>query len=77
MLTSRGRWVVWLIIVAVLALAVGPIFYLYRVRKIAFLQACVSMRGNWVFHAAAETSEIESDRSRAGQRFRPTACPGG
>ena len=37
MLTSRGRWVVWLIIVAVLALAVGPIFYLLPSAQDRFL----------------------------------------
>lgn len=37
MLTSRGRWVVWLIILAVLALAVGPIFYLLPSAQDRFL----------------------------------------
>ena len=37
MLTSRGRWVVWLIIVAVLALAVGPIVYLFPSAQDRFL----------------------------------------
>ncbi len=37
MLTSRGRWVVWLIILAVLALAVGPILYLLPSAQDRFL----------------------------------------